>query len=267
VGKSTIAVNLAASLALAGKRVGLLDIDIHGPSVPQLLGLQGRTLSSDGGAIQPIRCADNLKVVSIGFLLERADDAVIWRGPMKFAMIRQFIKDVEWGELDYLVVDSPPGTGDEPLSIVQLLPDADGAVIVTTPQEVAVADVRRCLTFCRHLNLPVLGVIENMSGFACPDCGKTVELFKSGGGKRLAREMGVPYLGAIPIDPQIVEASDAGTPYMREYAETAAARALRDALEPILALDQSAEHVRGAAMPTVKPTSLQPAAEPDAHHS
>jgi Mrp family chromosome partitioning ATPase len=237
VGKSTVAVNLAVSLALAGKRVGLLDIDIHGPSVPRLLGLEGRGIEGTGVALLPVQYARNLRVMSIGFLLQGRDEAVIWRGPMKFGIIKQFLKDVEWGELDYLVVDSPPGTGDEPLSIAQLIPDAAGAVVVTTPQEVAVADVRRCIGFCRQIGLRVLGVIENMSGLVCPHCGKTVEVFKSGGGRRMARETGAPFLGSIPIDPRIVEASDAGTPYMEKFAGTEAARAFQLAIAPILALD------------------------------
>lgn len=236
VGKSTIAVNLAVSLALAKKQVGLLDIDIHGPSVPRLLGVEGRTIEGTGKALLPVQYGENLKVMSIGFLLQKREDAVIWRGPMKFAVIKQFLKDVEWGELDYLIVDSPPGTGDEPLSIGQLIPEADGAILVTTPQEIAVADVRRCITFCRQIDLRVLGVIENMSGLVCPKCGTTVELFKSGGGKRMAYEMGVLFLGSIPIDPQIVEASDAGTPYMEKFATTETARAFERAIAPILAL-------------------------------
>jgi Mrp family chromosome partitioning ATPase/predicted Fe-Mo cluster-binding NifX family protein len=236
VGKSTVAVNLAVSLALAGKRVGLLDIDIHGPSVPRLLGLEGRPIEGTGEALLPVRYTDRLKVMSIGFLLQSGEDAVIWRGPMKFAVIKQFLKDVEWGELDYLVVDSPPGTGDEPLSIAQLIPEADGAVVVTTPQQVAVADVRRCIGFCRQIKLRVIGVVENMSGLVCPKCGTTVEVFKSGGGRRMARETGAPFLGSIPIDPQIVEASDAGTPYVEAFAGSEAARAFQRAIAPILAL-------------------------------
>lgn len=236
VGKSTVAVNLAASLALAGKRVGLLDIDVHGPSVPQLLGLEGRPVEGTGTSLLPVQYTENLKVMSIGFLLQNREDAVIWRGPLKFAIIKQFLKDVEWGELDYLIVDSPPGTGDEPLSIAQLIPEADGAILVTTPQEVALADVRRCIGFCRQINLRVLGVIENMSGLICPHCAKTVEIFKSGGGKRMAREMSAPFLGSIPIDPQIVDTSDAGTPYVEKFAATETAHAFQRAIAPILAL-------------------------------
>lgn len=236
VGKSTIAVNLAVALAQAGREVGLLDIDIHGPSVPRLLGLEGQPVGATDRSLLPVQYAPNLKVMSIGFLLQRAEDAVIWRGPMKFHAIKQFLKDVEWGRLDYLIVDSPPGTGDEPLSIAQLIPDATGAIVVTTPQEVAIADVRRCIGFCRQLQMRVLGVVENMSGFVCPNCGATVEIFKKGGGKRMAREMGVPFLGSVPIDPKIVETSDSGKPYTRHFAASEAARAFQQVIAPMLAL-------------------------------
>lgn len=230
VGKSTVAVNLAISLSLAGKRTGLLDIDIHGPSIPKILNLEGRMAQSAFDAILPIEVGENLKVMSIAFFLTNQDDAVIWRGPMKYQMIKQFLKDVEWGELDYLIIDSPPGTGDEPLSIIQLLENADGAVVVTTPQEVALSDVRRSITFCRSLNLPVLGVLENMSGFVCPKCGERTDIFKSGGGENMALAMSVPFLGRIPIDPQIVEACDSGQPYVDRYRQSQAARAFREAV-------------------------------------
>ena len=170
VGKSTVAANLALTLGMNGLRVGLLDIDFHGPSIPTLLGLAQTRAVGDGQAIEPVVLTANVKVMSIGFLVRGADEAVIWRGPMKANVIRQLLADVNWGPLDALVVDCPPGTGDEPLSIVQSVPRADGAIIVTTPQTVAVADVRRSITFCNRLELPVLGVIENMSGFACPHC-------------------------------------------------------------------------------------------------
>ena len=241
VGKSTVAVNLAVSLARKGKSVGLLDIDIHGPSVPRLLGLENRPVEATKAGLLPVFYGENLKVMSIGFLLQSRQDAVIWRGPMKFAAIRQFLKDVEWGELDYLIIDSPPGTGDEPLSVAQLIPYADGAIVVTTPQEVAVADVRRCVTFCRQLNLRVLGVIENMSGLVCPRCGATIEVFQSGGGKRMAGEMGLPFLGSVPLDPQIAEVSDAGTPFAQAAADGLAARAFERAIAPILALGREHE--------------------------
>jgi len=234
VGKSTVAVNLAISLSRAGKQVGLLDVDIHGPSVPKLLGLEGRAIETKGEAIVPIAFSPNLKVISIGFLLQDRDDAVIWRGPLKMGVIKQFLKDVAWGDLDYLVVDSPPGTGDEPLSLCQLIEDARGAVIVTTPQEVAVIDVRKCITFCRKLNVPVLGVVENMSGFVCPKCGEVTEIFKSGGGEKMAREMNVPILGRIPIEPGIVAACDSGNPYVLADPESETAKAFEQIVSPLL---------------------------------
>lgn len=232
VGKSTVAVNLCASLSLAGKRVGLLDVDIHGPSVPKMLGLEGMTVQNNEGAIVPVEVGD-MKVVSIGFFLRNADDAVIWRGPMKIGVIKQFLKDVEWGELDYLIVDSPPGTGDEPLSVCQYLPDADGAVIVTTPQDVSVADVRKSINFCKQMKMPVLGVMENMSGFICPGCGERHDIFKSGGGERMAKDMGVPFLGSIPIDPDMGRAGDDGTPYTQAFSASAGAKAFEKIVQAL----------------------------------
>ncbi len=243
VGKSTVAVNLAMSLALAGKSVGLLDIDIHGPSVPKILGLEKEIVQITGDTILPVEMIGNLKVMSIGFLLRQSDDAVIWRGPMKYQMIKQFLKDVQWGILDFLIVDSPPGTGDEPLSIVQLLEDADGAVIVTTPQEVALSDVRKCISFCSVLNLSVLGVLENMSGFICPKCGEKTDVFKSGGGENMARQMGVPFLGRIPIDPQIVQSCDSGKPFVYHYNQSQTAKAFKEISDPILELDNNAQEL------------------------
>jgi len=236
VGKSTVAANLAVSLSLAGKKVGLLDVDIHGPSIPKLLKLEGEKLLSDGEKILPVSIGNNLKVMSVGFMLGGESDAVIWRGPMKYSLIKQFISQVEWGDLDYLIVDSPPGTGDEPLTVAQLIEDADGAVLVTTPQDLSTADVRRSIGFCRKLGLPVLGVIENMSGFVCPHCGKHTDIFKSGGGEKMAEEMGVPFLGRIPIDPTIAESGDSGRPYVYHFANTEAAKAFEEAIEPLLAL-------------------------------
>jgi Mrp family chromosome partitioning ATPase len=203
VGKSTVAANLAMSLAQTGKKVGLLDVDLHGPSIPQILGLGERFRSDGSGGIAPVKVDDNLSVVSMGMLLSSANDAVIWRGPMKYNVIRQFLKDVEWGRLDYLVIDSPPGTGDEPLAVAQLVGKGALAVVVCTPQDIAIADVRRSISFCNRLNLSVAGIIENMSGFVCPHCGKEVNLFKTGGGEKLAAEMHVPFLGRIPLDPQL----------------------------------------------------------------
>lgn len=220
VGKSTVAVNLASSLALAGKKVGLLDVDIHGPSTPTMLGLVGEKLMSDGDHIQPkpVPGIENLSVVSIGFMLQAEDAPVIWRGPMKNGVIKQFLEDVDWGELDVLVVDCPPGTGDEPLSVIQLLGNADGAIIVTTPQEVSRVDVSKSVNFCRQLNLPVIGIIENMSGFVCPHCGTVTNVFGTGGGQKIADAYDIPLLGSIPIDPAIGEAGDAGVPHVSRFA-------------------------------------------------
>lgn len=225
VGKSSVSVNLAASLAMSGYNVGLLDIDIHGPSVPQMLALTGQQPNLKGNTIIPVSYKPNLKVMSIGFLLPGRDDAVIWRGPLKMKMIKQFLKDVDWGDLDYLIVDSPPGTGDEPMSIGQLLPKTDGAVIVTTPQQVSISDVRRSIRFCHSLSIKPLGVIENMSGFVCPSCGDRIDLFKTGGGAEMAKEMNVPFLGSIPIDKAIVDSCDAGEPFVYEHADTEAGKA------------------------------------------
>ena len=216
VGKSTVAVNLALSLAMAGRHVGLLDIDLHGPSIPTMLNLVGTRLDQRDGKLIPAGY-ELLEVLSIGFLLEDQDAAIIWRGPAKAGVIKQFIADVEWGDLDYLVVDCPPGTGDEPLTIIQTLQHCDGAVIVTTPQDVALADVRKSITFCRTVKVPVLGVVENMSGLVCPHCREVVEVFKTGGGERMAAEMQVPFLGRIPLDPALVAAGDDGHPYVHRY--------------------------------------------------
>ena len=241
VGKSTIATNIAISLSQKGMDIGLIDIDIHGPNIPKMLGLEGTPIRGSGEGMLPIQYSEGLKVMSIGFLLRDQKDAVIWRAPLKHSLIRQFLKDVMWGDLDYLIVDSPPGTGDEPLSAIELLEDADGAVIVTTPQDVALIDVRKAITFCRKVNLPVIGVVENMSGFVCPYCNKTVNIFKSGGGEEMASEMGVPFLGRIPIEPKIVETGDSGKPYLQYYRDTETAKAFDIVIKPILALSRKQE--------------------------
>jgi Mrp family chromosome partitioning ATPase/predicted Fe-Mo cluster-binding NifX family protein len=211
VGKSTVATNLAVFLSNQGHKVGLLDVDVHGPSISGLLGLTGLKLDILGDRIQPYQYNENLKVVSIQGLLERPDDPLIWRGPVKIGIIRQFLADVNWGALDFLIIDSPPGTGDEPLTVAQ---DINGcrAVIVTTPQEIALADVRKSIRFCHKVNMPVLGIIENMSGFVCPDCGKTHDIFKRGGGEKTAAEWNIPFLGRLPIDLAVVAAGDSGQP-------------------------------------------------------
>ena len=234
VGKSTTSANLAVALALAGKRVGLLDIDFHGPSIPKLMGMAGRRPDMDGDRILPMLFSDNLKVVSLGMLLGGDEDAVIWRGPMKNSAIKQLIKDVEWGELDYLIVDSPPGTGDEPLSLVQIMKQLTGAIVVTQPQQLSVDDVKRSVSFCEKMNLPVIGIIENMSGFVCPHCGEVVEIFKSGGGEELAKQKNISFLGKVPIDPVIVEASDDGKPFVYHNGESRAAKVFEKMVEQVV---------------------------------
>ena len=235
VGKSTVAVNLAVALSKAGKKVGLLDIDVHGPSIPKLLGLEGQKVEITAKEILPINVDENLYVMSIGLLLESLDDPVIWRGPRKYGVIRQFLKDVAWGRLDYLVVDSPPGTGDEPLSIAQLVGSPAAAVVVTTPQDLSISDVRRCVSFCKALSLPIIGIVENMSGYVCSKCGQRADLFKAGGGEALAEELGLPLLGQIPIDPQVVISGDAGTPFAANPSGFPAAQAFACVTQNILA--------------------------------
>ena len=238
VGKSTVAVHLALSLLRAGQRVGLLDVDLHGPSVPKMLKLERAHVGMEGELIGPV-VKDGLKVMSIAFLLSGRDSAVIWRGPMKANVIEQLLRDVNWGELDYLVIDCPPGTGDEPLSVCQLVGDADGAVIVTTPQDVATANVRRSIRFCGDLDLPVLGVVENMSGFVCPACGKTTDIFGSGGGEKMAAEMDVPFLGRVPLDLAVGKAGDEGTMSSMRYRKTEAGLAMERVIAPLLALSKA----------------------------
>lgn len=211
VGKSTIAVYLAVALAKRGYKVGLMDVDLHGPSVPRLLGLKGSILpGSSQGKAKPVSYSKNLDVISIEPLLgEDKDRATIWRGPLKIGVIRQFIADIEWEHLDYLVIDSPPGTGDEPLTIAQTIPDAK-ALIVTTPQEISLADVRKSINFCHTVNMEILGIVENMSGFKCPHCGKIIELFKAHGGMLTAKQYGLRFLGSLPVEIDVVENGDAG---------------------------------------------------------
>jgi ATP-binding protein involved in chromosome partitioning len=246
VGKSTVATNIAIALSQKGKKVGLIDVDIHGPSIPKMLGLEGAPLKGSEEGMLPVDYSEGLKVMSIGFILRDQKDAIIWRAPLKHSLIRQFLRDVRWGDLDYLIIDSPPGTGDEPLSVVQLLENADGAVIVTTPQDVALTDVRKAITFCRHVNLPIIGVVENMSGFVCPYCGKTVDIFKTGGGEEMASEMGVPFLGRIPIEPKIVESGDSGKPYLQYYRDSETAKAFNMVIEPLLYLKSRQDVEKGA---------------------
>ena len=234
VGKSTVAANLAVGLSQAGMSVGLLDVDVHGPSIPQLLGMQGVGAQLVDHELQPVRVNAHLTVMSIGFLVASPTDAVIWRGPRKYGLIHQFLKDVRWGKLDYLVIDSPPGTGDEPLAVAQLVGKPAVAVLVTTPQELAVSDVRRSVSFCRAVDLPILGIIENMSGFACPACGHRLDIFKPGGGEALAAEMKVRFLGKVPLDPAVVSQGDAGQPSTCMKRPDGSAAAFREIVQTVL---------------------------------
>lgn len=233
VGKTTVAANLALLLSMNGSEVGLLDVDIHGPNIPKMLGIENERLSGDEKKIFPVLVPPHLKVVSMAFLISNRDAPVIWRGPLKMKAIDQFLNDVAWGKLDYLVIDLPPGTGDEPLSIAQNIPDADGGIVVTTPQDVALLDSRKAINFVRALQIPVLGVIENMSGLICPHCGKEIDLFKTGGGEKAAKDMNVSFLGRIPIDPKIVETGDSGVPVVMSYSDSEGAKAFSKIVKKI----------------------------------
>lgn len=233
VGKSTVSVNLAVALALKGKNVGLLDVDIHGPSIPTMLHIQNEHVTSNGEKLLPVEKA-GLKVISVGLLLENPDDAIIWRGPMKIGAIGQFVNDVEWGELDYLIVDAPPGTGDEPLSVFQTITGKVSAVVVTTPQEVAAADVRKSLNFCKTMGVKVEGIVENMSGFVCPCCNTLTPIFNQGGGEKTAKEFNVPLLGKIPIEPAIGQCCDSGEIFAFTKAETATGKIFAEIADKII---------------------------------
>jgi len=225
VGKSTVSTNLALSLSEKGYSVGILDGDLHGPSIPKILGIEDKRPSATEKGITPVLALPKLKVMSMAFLLQDKDSPVIWRGPLKMGAIKQFIGDVSWGDLDYLIIDLPPGTGDEPLSIAQLIPDSDGAVVVTTPQDVALVSVRKSINFVKKMNMPVIGIVENMSGFKCPHCGKDINIFKIGGGKKASLDFKIPFLGEIPIDPEIVTMGDAGDPLIIKKSESKTAKA------------------------------------------
>jgi ATP-binding protein involved in chromosome partitioning len=215
VGKSTVTVNLAFSLAKKGKAVGILDADMHGPSIPKMLGLSDMTLAvNDNGRIVPTSLTPSLKVISMAFLLRDPDSPVIWRGPVKMGAIKQFLEEVEWGDLDYLIVDLPPGTGDEPLSVAQLVPDPDGAIVVTTPQDVALLSVRKSINFAKAVKLRPIGLVENMSGLKCPHCGKDIEMFDEGGVETAVRELGIPLLGKLPLSRAIAKSGDNGVPFV-----------------------------------------------------
>ena len=234
VGKSLVAVNLACSLSEKGFKVGILDADLHGPSVAKMLDFEGRKLQGSSEGIIPMRISPNLIAISMAFLIESPDMPLIWRGPLKMNALKQFLGEVKWGNLDYLIIDSPPGTGDEPLSICQLIPELEGGVIVTTPQKVALLDSRKCINFLKNLNIPILGIIENMSGLKCPHCGKNIDLFKSGGGEKVALEFNIPFLGKIPIDINLVESSDEGKPYILQYKNSKTAQVFNKIVELII---------------------------------
>lgn len=245
VGKSTVSVNLALGLAKLGYQVGLMDVDIHGPDVVRMLNMTGtlQPPKNPDDLIPPLKYNDNLKVVSLEYLMRDRDEAIIWRGPLKIQAIRQFVSDMDWGELDYLIIDAPPGTGDEPLSVAQTIPHVK-AVVVTTPQKVALADVRKSINFCKTVKVEIAGVVENMSGLVCPHCHETVNIFKSGGGEALARELELPFLGKVPMDPMVVLAGDDGTPYLSSNEDSPAIRAFD---KVVRAIETRLPAVKGAA--------------------
>ncbi|MBN1353197.1 MAG: Mrp/NBP35 family ATP-binding protein [Candidatus Omnitrophica bacterium] len=233
VGKTTVAVNLAYGLALKGNRVGILDVDIHGPNVAKMLGIEDKRLAGSESGIEPVQVLPDLKAVSLALLFENKDQPVIWRGPLKMMTIKQFLADVNWGELDYLMVDSPPGTGDEPLSVCQLIPDIDGAIIVTTPQDVAILDSRKSVLFAKELEVPIVGIIENMGGFICPHCKKEIDLFGTGGGEKSAQDLKVPFLGRIPVEPEMVKSGDSGRPFVHFRNKTTTANIINGMIDKI----------------------------------
>jgi Mrp family chromosome partitioning ATPase len=233
VGKTSTSVNLAMAIAKKGFKVGIMDVDLHGPDVPRMLGLKGMLDLSENNKLNPMSYSENLKAVSIESLTVSKDDAIIWRGPLKYSAIQQFIGEVEWGELDFLIIDSPPGTGDEPLTVAQTISDAK-AIIVTTPQEVSLADVRKSISFCKTLKMEIFGLVENMSGFACPHCNEMIDLFGTGGGEKTAREAGVRFLGRIPFDQNVVACGDEGASFQEKYADSQVTRAFADIAESIV---------------------------------
>ncbi|NQT10191.1 MAG: Mrp/NBP35 family ATP-binding protein [Desulfobacteraceae bacterium] len=230
VGKTSVSVNLSIALADKGYKVGIMDVDLHGPDVPRMLGLEGMLGLNQNQKLTPMRYSENLGAVSVESLTLNKDDAIIWRGPIKHSAIRQFIADVEWGELDFLIIDSPPGTGDEPLSVAQTIKDAK-AIIVTTPQEVALADIRKSINFCKTVKMKIFGLIENMSGFTCPNCGEKIDLFGTGGGERTADAMGVTFLGKIPFDLNVVSCGDTGVSFQEKYKDSQVTKAFADIAE------------------------------------
>ncbi len=234
VGKTTVATNLAYGLAVQGNNVGILDVDIHGPNIAKMLGIEGKRLVGSEFRIEPVKVLSNLKAVSLALLFENKDQPIIWRGPLKMITIKQFLSDVNWGELDYLIIDSPPGTGDEPLSVCQFIPDINGAIIVTTPQDVAILDSRKSVNFVKELKIPVLGIIENMSGFIYPHCKKEIDLYGTGGGENLAYDLKVPFLGRIPFEINIVKSGDKGEPFFGQGKENPPAERMDEIIKKIM---------------------------------
>ena len=243
VGKTVTAVNIAIAFAMQGheNRVGLLDADLHGPCVPKMLGMENEKLKVGPIGAFPALGPLGVKVVSMAFVLEGKGVPVIWRGPLKMRAIQQFLSEIAWGELDFLLIDLPPGTGDEPLSVIKLLPEMDGVVIVTIPSEVSQNVVGRAITFSRQLKVPVIGVVENMSGFVCPECGTETHIFKTGGGEKVSQDYSVSFLGSIPLDPRICEASDLGRPFIMEHPDSPASKAFMEIVEKIKTYIQEKE--------------------------
>ncbi len=234
VGKTTVAVNLATALAWQGYTVGILDADIHGPDVPKMLGLEGARMIGGDKGLEPVLGPLNLLTVSMEYLLQSVDTPIIWRGPLKMRVISEFLSKVNWGALDYLIIDLPPGTGDESLSIMQLLPDLDGIIVVTTPQEVALLDSRKAANMVRQMNIPILGLIENMSGFHCPHCGAVTNIFGKGGGKNAAKELNLFFLGDLPFDHRVMLLSDEGKPFIITESKTLVAQAFQKTVERLI---------------------------------
>lgn len=234
VGKSTVSSNLASALSYEGYDTGLMDIDISGPSIPKMFNIEDEKLNVRDEKLIPVPIPPSLKVMSMAFLLPTKDTPVLWRGPVKMTAVRQFIEDVEWGELDYLIIDMPPGTGDEALSIIQLIPKADGAIIVTTPQEMSLIDSRKSISFVNEVGIPIVGLIENMSGFVCPHCEEVTDIFMSGGGEKVAKEFGIQFLGKVPIESSVVKSGDKGIPIVLDQPDSPSGKAFRSIIDKVI---------------------------------
>jgi ATP-binding protein involved in chromosome partitioning len=254
VGKSTVTVNLAMAFAMHGyvNSVGILDADIHGPCVPKMLGLRGQRFQANPIGVFPVMGPMGIKVVSMDFLLSSDEAPVIWRGPLKMKAIQQFLSDIMWGELEFLFIDLPPGTGDEPLSVMQLIPDMDGVIIVTIPSEVSQVVVKKAVTFARQMGIPIIGIIENMSGFVCPKCRAEVDIFKVGGGQKIAEDLSAPFLGSIPIDPEICRDADNGMPFITEHLDSPATKAFMEIVKKIERFLENKERLESPPKPSLR---------------